>query len=85
MEALRAALLLERAVRGEGVQVPDSKWGQATVRLTRCGSCWDESDVTVDPGFQKELNLSAGRYYVTLIKELGASGNMRFSLDRVGL
>lgn len=58
--------------------------GEATVRLTRCASCWDEFDVTVSPGFQKQLTLPAGRYYVTLIKELEATGNLRFSLERVG-
>lgn len=58
--------------------------GDATVRLTRCGSCWDELDVTVSPGSQKQLPLPAGRYYVTLIKELGMSGNLQFSLERVG-
>jgi hypothetical protein len=57
--------------------------GEATVHLTRCASCWDAFDVTVAPGYQKQLTLPAGRYYVTLVKELGTSGHMRFSLDRV--
>lgn len=57
--------------------------GEATARLTRCGSCWDDLDVTVAPGAEKALMLPAGRYYVSLIKELGMSGNLRFSLDRI--
>lgn len=58
--------------------------GDATVRLTRCASCRDELDVTVPPGSEKQLSLPAGRYYVTLIKELGMTGNLQFSLERLG-
>ena len=36
------------------------------------------------PFFQKQLDLPAGRYYVTLIKELEVPGNLGYSLDRVG-
>lgn len=57
--------------------------GDSTVRLTRCGSCWDAFDVTVTPGQEKQLMLSEGRYFVTFIKELDKAGSVRFSLDRV--
>lgn len=57
--------------------------GDSTVRLTRCGSCWDAYDVTVSPG-QEKLTLSEGRYFVSFIKELDHPGSIHFSLERVG-
>ena len=57
--------------------------GDSTVRLTRCGSCWDELDLTVLPGQEKQLMLPEGRYYVTFIKELDQAGSLKFSLERI--
>lgn len=57
--------------------------GDATVRLTRCGSCWDAIDLTVLPGKQKQVSLTPGRYYVTFIKELEKAGTLNFTLDRM--
>ena len=68
----------------------DCPWGQvcnaskcATVRLTRCGSCWDVMDFTVFPGEAKQVTLPSGRYYVTFIKEIEKAGTLKFTLDRV--
>ena len=58
--------------------------GDATVRLTRCASCWDALDLTVLPGRQKQVALPAGRYYVTFIKELDKAGILKFHLDTAG-
>lgn len=57
--------------------------GDSTVRLTRCGSCWDELDLTVLPGQEKQFMLPEGRYYVTFIKELDQAGSLKFSLERI--
>lgn len=56
--------------------------GDATVRLTRCGSCWDAFDVTILPDQEKPLDLPQGRYYITFIREFDKPGGLRFSLDR---
>lgn len=58
--------------------------GNATVRLTRCGSCWDALDLTVQPGQAKEVSLPTGQYFVTFIKELDKDGPLEFHLDRAG-
>lgn len=55
--------------------------GDATVRLTRCASCWDALDLTVLPGQEKQVALPAGQYYVTFIKELDRDGLLKFHLD----
>lgn len=54
--------------------------GAAAGRLTRCGSCWDSLDEQVRVGDARVLNLSAGRYYVTLLKEVAEAGEVTFTL-----
>lgn len=56
--------------------------GAAAGRLTRCGSCWDSLDEQVKVGEARELELSAGRYYVTLLKEVAEPGVISFTLVR---
>lgn len=50
--------------------------GTAGARITRCGSCWDSVEVLVKAGEMKPVTLPAGQYYVTLVKELEAPGDI---------
>lgn len=56
--------------------------GAAGARITRCASCWDSVDAQINVGQERTLNLTAGRYYVTLIKEPLEPGTLDFLLTR---
>jgi len=44
--------------------------GSAGARITRCASCWDSLDAQVNVGQSRPLTLTAGRYFITFIKEV---------------
>lgn len=62
------------------VEVTGSVGGLAGVRINRCGSCWDDYEATVRVGQRGALELEAGRYYVTLVREFAEAGEMRVTL-----
>jgi hypothetical protein len=62
------------------IDVSGSADGLAGVRINRCGSCWDAFEVRVRVGESGALDLAAGRYYVTLIREVERAGDVRVTL-----
>lgn len=68
----------------EGGQVRDrSIDGFSGVRVTRCGSCWDEVDVPVVAGGTETAQLPVGRYYATFVADADASGEVRLLVEEV--
>jgi hypothetical protein len=62
------------------IEVAGSVGGLAGARVNRCGSCWDAFDARVQVGQTDTLELEAGRYYVTLVRELAEAGDVRVTL-----
>jgi hypothetical protein len=62
------------------ISVTGSAGGLAGVRVNRCGSCWDAYEAGVQVGQAGALELTGGRYYVTLVRELAGAGDIRVSL-----
>jgi hypothetical protein len=63
------------------VEVTGGVGGLAGARIHRCGSCWDEYDATIRVGQRGALDLEAGRYYVTLVREFAEVGDVRVTLS----
>jgi hypothetical protein len=58
------------------VEVRSEVPGFAGVRVTRCGSCWDEVDFGVAAGELESAVLPAGRYYATFVASAQAPGRI---------
>ena len=52
----------------------------AGVRITRCGSCWDELDLGVVAGGSEDSLLPAGRYYATFVAEVSSPGTIELRI-----
>jgi len=57
--------------------------GSAGARITRCASCWDSLDAQVNVGQSRPLTLTAGRYFITFIKEVKEPGALTMSLSKL--
>jgi hypothetical protein len=62
------------------VEVTSEIAGFAGVRITRCGSCWDEVDFGVVADAPKSAELPVGRYYATFVADVAAQGRIDLTL-----
>jgi hypothetical protein len=63
------------------IEVSGSVDGLAGARVNRCeASCWDFFEAQVLVGQVSNLELPAGRYYVTLVRELDQVGDVRVTM-----
>ncbi|MEZ4383519.1 MAG: hypothetical protein R3A79_19470 [Nannocystaceae bacterium] len=63
------------------VEVNSEIAGFAGVRITRCGSCWDEVDFGVVAGEPESATLPPGRYYATFVADVSSPGQIDLHLS----